>query len=96
MSYNGLPYLPHNLGLKMSRSTKFSTNFLMIGQLIRVSHELEQTVINPDWTACVNKLSSRNNDQRGSAIEAYQIKANVNNDKFWASCSNYYHILKRY
>ena len=32
--------------------------------------------------------------QRRSAIEAYQIKANVNDNKFWASCDSHHHMLE--
>lgn len=46
-----------NLRLKMPKSMRFSTYFLMIDRVIKVNHAFEQVVINPNWAAYMNKLS---------------------------------------
>lgn len=89
ISYGGLLYYLPNLGLKLPRSTRFVTNFLMIDQLIKIKDALEQIVIHLDWSIYVSKLNQGRDDQKRSANEAHQIKENVNNDNFWSSCNNY-------
>lgn len=87
-------YLP-NLGLMMPGSTRFVTNYLVFDQLIKVKNASEQIIIHHDWTIYVNKLNEGRDDQMRCGIKTRQIKKNVNNDNFWASCDNFRHMLEK-
>lgn len=67
---------------------------LMNNRFVKVRHALEQMDIESDWTAYVIKLSKMADDRRIIAIKTHQIKATVNDNKFWASCDKYQHMLK--
>lgn len=61
---------------------------------MKARHALKQMVIHIGWTAYINKLSMGNDGQRQNATKARQIKTDVNDDKFGASCNIYCHILE--
>lgn len=57
---------------------------------MKVGHALEQIVIHLEWTIYyVKNLSVVSDERRQSVMEARQIKTNVNDDNFWASCNSH-------
>ena len=71
--------------LLMPGQTRFASHFIMIDRLLNMKEALEQTVIDPQWTAYISK---RSRDGRDKARTARTIKTVILNEHFWDRCTN--------
>ena len=76
--------------LLMPEVTRFASHFIMIDRLLNVKEELEQTVVDPQWTAYISKRSC---DGRDKAQTARTIKTVVLNKHFWDCCTNFQEMI---
>ena len=76
--------------LLMPRQTRFASHFIMIDRLLNVKEALEQTVVDPQWTAYISKRSC---DGRDKAQTARTIKTVVLNEHFWDRCTNFQEMV---
>ena len=81
-------FLKHEakFSLLMPGQTRFASHFIMIDRLLNVKEALEQTVVDPQWTAYISK---RSRDGRDKARTARTIKIVVLNEHFWDRCTNF-------
>ena len=76
--------------LLMHGQTRFASHFIMIDRLLNVKEALEQTVVDPQWTAYISK---RSRDGRDKARTARTIKTVVLNEHFWDRCTNFQEMV---
>ena len=76
--------------LLMPGQTRFASHFIMIDRLLNVKEALEQTVVDPQWTAYISK---RSRDGRDKARTARTIKTVVLNEHFWDRCTNFHEMV---
>ena len=76
--------------LLMLGQTIFASHFIMIDRLLNVKEALEQTVVDPQWTAYISK---RSRDGRDKARTARTIETVVLNEHFWDRCTNFQEMV---
>ena len=76
--------------LLMPGQTRFASHFIMIDRLLNMKEALEQTVVDPQWTAYISK---RSRDGRDKARTARTIKTVVLNEHFWDRCTNFQEMV---
>ena len=76
--------------LLMPGQTRFASHFIMIDRLLNVKEALEQTIVDPQWTAYISK---RSRDGRDKARTARTIKTVVLNEHFWDRCTNFQEMV---
>ena len=76
--------------LLMPGQTRFASHFIMIDRLLNVKEALEQTVVDPQWTAYISK---RSRDSRDKASTTRTIKTVVLNEHFLDRCTNFQEMV---
>ena len=76
--------------LLMPGQIRFASHFIMIDRFLNVKEALEQTVVDPQWTAYISK---RLRDGRDKARTARTIKTVVLNEHFSDLCTNFQEMV---
>ena len=76
--------------LLMPGQTRFASNFIMIDRLLKVKEAVEQTVVDPQWTAYVSKKS---HSHREKLRISRTIKSAVLDEHFWERCTNFQEMV---
>ena len=86
----------HAKGLSLLNpgTTRFATNFLMVGRVLDVKEALKQTITNVEWDTYVRTLSDM--QRKPIQTQAQELRRLILSDdfKFWQNCANYYTVMK--
>jgi len=64
----------------------------MVEQLSKLKSNIEQTIMDMEWTIFVNTLCSIHHHK--SFIKARYVWANIRKDKFLDTCANFVHMVE--
>jgi len=70
----------------------FVTNFLMVEQLSKLKSNIEQTIMDMEWTIFVNTLCSTYYHK--SFIKPRYVWTNIRKDKVLYTCANFVHMVE--